>query len=255
MTFNGTTFVLEIVNFLVLVWLLHRFLYRPVLAILDRRKAGIERQLTDAHTLREEAAALEQRYRERLAGWEREREEARARLNAEIQKEREQQLAKVRDELERERERNRALDRQRDQKRAEQANKEALELSLTFVTRLSARLAGPEMEARLVTIGMEDLAALIAERQQFIARAIRDQQGTVQVATAFPLEPGQRKAVAAALGRIAGAGVACEFVEQPDLIAGIRINAGHWVLSANLREELKFFQEAGNETRLGPSAA
>jgi F-type H+-transporting ATPase subunit b len=254
-TFNGTTFVLEIVNFLVLVWLLHRFLYRPVLALLDRRKAGIERQLAEARSVREEAAALEARYQDRLAGWTREREEARAQLHAEFQHEREQQLARLRDDLAQERGRNLALDQQRDRQRADQADKAALELSLAFVTRLLERLAGPELEARLVTLGLEDLAALTAERRQAIAQAIREHQGRAHVATAFALDGGQRQAVAAALGGIAGAAVTCEFAQQPDLIAGIRLDAGHWVLSANLREELKFFQEAGHETRLGPSAA
>ena len=37
MEINWTTFVLEIVNFLILVWLLKHFFYRPVLAVVARR--------------------------------------------------------------------------------------------------------------------------------------------------------------------------------------------------------------------------
>lgn len=40
MQIDWTTFVLEIVNFLALVWLLKRFLYTPVLDVLARRRAG-----------------------------------------------------------------------------------------------------------------------------------------------------------------------------------------------------------------------
>ena len=41
MELNWTTFALEIVNFLALLWILKRFLYRPVLATLAERRAGI----------------------------------------------------------------------------------------------------------------------------------------------------------------------------------------------------------------------
>ena len=48
MELDWTTFALEIINFLVLVWMLKRFLYRPVLATLAERRAGIERTLAEA---------------------------------------------------------------------------------------------------------------------------------------------------------------------------------------------------------------
>ena len=56
MAIDWTTFTLEVVNFLVLVWLLKRFLYQPVLEVLGRRQAGV------AHTLAEarRAEALEE---------------------------------------------------------------------------------------------------------------------------------------------------------------------------------------------------
>ena len=37
MQLNWSTFVLEIINFLILVWVLKRFLYKPVLAAIAQR--------------------------------------------------------------------------------------------------------------------------------------------------------------------------------------------------------------------------
>jgi F-type H+-transporting ATPase subunit b len=45
MELDWTTFALEIINFLALIWILKRFLYRPVLATLGQRRAGIEANL------------------------------------------------------------------------------------------------------------------------------------------------------------------------------------------------------------------
>ncbi|MEZ5438197.1 MAG: hypothetical protein R3F12_07555 [Lysobacteraceae bacterium] len=38
MHFDVWTFGLQLINFIILVWLLQRFLYRPVLRLLDQRR-------------------------------------------------------------------------------------------------------------------------------------------------------------------------------------------------------------------------
>ncbi|MGA8005319.1 MAG: ATP synthase F0 subunit B, partial [Burkholderiales bacterium] len=78
MQLDLTSFVLELINFAVLVWILHRFLYKPVLAAIDRRRAAVEKSLAQAKTARDEAAALKDQVEERLASWERERAEAKS---------------------------------------------------------------------------------------------------------------------------------------------------------------------------------
>jgi len=45
---SWSTFLLEIINFLVLVWILKHFLYKPVLDVIARRRSGIEKTLADA---------------------------------------------------------------------------------------------------------------------------------------------------------------------------------------------------------------
>ena len=63
MRFDWSTFALQTVNFAILVWLLHRFLYRPVLRLLDDRRAEIDKQYADARTAetkaKDELAAIE----------------------------------------------------------------------------------------------------------------------------------------------------------------------------------------------------
>jgi F-type H+-transporting ATPase subunit b len=66
MHFDWSTLALQTVNFAVLVWLLHRFLYQPVLRMVDARRAEIERQYNSAR-------ATEAQARERLAAVEAER--------------------------------------------------------------------------------------------------------------------------------------------------------------------------------------
>ena len=60
MEFDWTTFTLEIINFLILVWILKRFLYRPILDVIAKRRAGIEKTLADAQRIETEAIEIKQ---------------------------------------------------------------------------------------------------------------------------------------------------------------------------------------------------
>lgn len=51
------TLALQTVNFAVLVWLLHRFLYRPVLRLVETRRAEVQGQYADARAADEKANA------------------------------------------------------------------------------------------------------------------------------------------------------------------------------------------------------
>lgn len=63
MNFDWSTFLFQTANFGILVWLLHRFLYKPVLAMVDARQQEIRQTLADAQASRQtaktELAALE----------------------------------------------------------------------------------------------------------------------------------------------------------------------------------------------------
>lgn len=54
MQFDWWTFALQTINFAILVWLLHRFLYRPVLAAVDARRVEIDGAYTEAERARTE---------------------------------------------------------------------------------------------------------------------------------------------------------------------------------------------------------
>lgn len=74
--------VSQVVSFLLLVWVLRRFAWRPLLGVLDARRARIEEQLREAARRQEEAARLQQDLAARLAMID---EEARAKIQQAIQ--------------------------------------------------------------------------------------------------------------------------------------------------------------------------
>ena len=55
MLINWFTVCAQAINFLILVWLLKRFLYKPILNAIDERERGIATQLADAEAKKAEA--------------------------------------------------------------------------------------------------------------------------------------------------------------------------------------------------------
>lgn len=243
MELNWSTFILEIVNFLVLVWILKRFLYRPVLDVIERRRKAVETRLAEAARLHDEAEALKEQYGGRLATWETEKREAADRLAREIEAERARRLEELARSLEEEKEKSRVASERRwsEQKRA--VERQALELGATFSARLLETASGPELEARLVALLLDELAAL-PEKQ---VAGLREQWGappqTIEVASAFPLDAGARERLESVLRQVSGLSVPVTYSVDEELVAGVRIVIGAWVLAANVREELGGFAE------------
>ena len=64
---NIWEFIFTIINFLILLFLLKKFLYKPILKILDERKASIDEALTAADNARLEVASTEEILRNDIA--------------------------------------------------------------------------------------------------------------------------------------------------------------------------------------------
>lgn len=245
MDFDATTFVLEVANFLVLVWLLRHFFYRPVLAVIEQRRAEGAQLLASAQALRDEAQALKADYEARLARTARAREQAMAEVAAEISAERARRLAALESELLAERQRRETLQaREREAQDAERERQAAL-LAARFASRLLHRVAGPALDDRLVELALADLQTLPDEQRETLRAALADPAVEVQVCTAYPLGAARREALGAALSAAAGRALVPAFREEPLLEAGLRIHAGDWVLMANLRDELAQFGSPG----------
>ena len=241
MELDWTTFILEIINFLVLVWILQRFLYRPVMNVVAQRRAAITQNLEEAQTTQQQATALKTQYENRLADWQRERETARQQLHDEIEEQRHKLMAQVEIELAEQRHKEQVLAARRDENRLREARQQAQKLSEHFAAKLLTRLAGPAVEGQLLEMLLEDLARLPEEQIKNLAAAYRDNQTPVQIISAFHLNDKQRQALRTSMQKTLGTAISCEFREDPTVVAGVSIHIGAHYLQANLKEELHFF--------------
>jgi F-type H+-transporting ATPase subunit b len=243
MQLDWVTFGLEIINFLVLVWILQHFLYKPVLATIERRKAAVEKVLADAADRRKEADELKQQLQDRIAGWEKEKEGLRKEALAKVEDERKRRMAAMQADLERENEKRLAVERHQAEEQRRHVEHETIARAGRMASALLQRLASPELEDRLVTVLVEDLGQLDDERRRSLAEACQHADGKAAVTSAFPIAERARSKIVSALEQAVGRRVTAEFGKDEALVTGLRISVGPLVLHANIGDELTYFAE------------
>ncbi|GIX29576.1 MAG: hypothetical protein KatS3mg124_0048 [Porticoccaceae bacterium] len=243
MDLDPTTFALQILNFAVLVWLLGRFLYRPVLAALEQRRAELEAKRREAEEALARARALEAEYRGRLAAWEEEKARLRRALGEELEAERARRMAALGEELEREREQARRAAEEALREERRDLERRAVEQATAFLARLLEPFAQPAVERGLVELFIAWLEQLPAERREELRKGYR--AGRLQLLTAFPLPEDLRRRLAELLAGDSEAPLPhrCD----PTLKAGIVLEDGGARYAATLQDELKLFAELGRE--------
>ena len=246
MAIDWTTFTLEVINFLVLVWLLKRFLYQPVLGVLGRRQAGVAHTLAEARRAEAEAVERRDQFERRLADWETEKASLHAALQAELAAERGRQLQALTRTLAAEQERQQAQAAHRAVEQRRELEAQALLQARRFATRLLSRLAGPELEGLLLDVFVADLTDLPEDQFAGLDIDALGDGGQVHIISAFPVPEVQRQRVASALTARLGRALPLSWVEDPELLAGLRLALGPWQLDLSLADELDAFAQAGN---------
>lgn len=223
MPFDWWTLALQTVNFAVLVWLLHRFLYKPVLRMIDERRAEIEKQYAGA-------SAAEAKAKDQLAAIEAERAsiasahetalKAAAAQAEEVAKARHAQAeAEAAAILESAR---KTIATERSKALAE-VRKSALDLGADVARRLLAEVPSKLREEAWLERIEQYLAALPEPERDALARQLEN-SAALTVVTASSLAPDAAAAWQARLRRVLGEGINIAFDVNPDLLAGMELH-------------------------------
>jgi F-type H+-transporting ATPase subunit b len=235
MQFDLTTFIFEIINFLILIWILQRLFYKPLLEVIAKRKQFIDQTLADAKAI--QAQATEQRvlYENRQKAWEQEKQAAINALNVQLEQEKVAAMQQLAVDLDAERQKYKVTQLHKQHELEQQAEKQAMSNAAKFASLLLKQTAGQELETRLF--------ALLLSRITRLPKACQQVTQSIQVSSVYPLNTAQRELLEQQLGKQISQATRFEYRENPELIAGLRIDIGAWVLNANLQHELLGFTE------------
>ncbi|MGH7376776.1 MAG: F0F1 ATP synthase subunit B, partial [Candidatus Methylomirabilales bacterium] len=133
------TLLLQLVNFLILVAILYKFLFKPLTGFMAQRAEGIKRSLSEAEEARRAAARTMEEYSAKLVAAQKESEAVRARMEQEVAAERQRLLEESREEAARLLEAARVEIGQEVKKAKATLREEAVSLSLAAAEKLLGR--------------------------------------------------------------------------------------------------------------------
>lgn len=245
----------QALNFVLLVWLLKRFLYKPILDAIAARETRIEKELADAAATQTEAQQERDTFQ---------------RKNDEFDQQRDELLSKARDEANAERQR--LLEEARKAadvlttKRQETLSTDARDLSQSVSKRAQhevfaiARkaltdLATTSLEERMGDVFTRRLRDLDDNAKATLTHAIKTATDPALVRSAFELPASQREAIQSAINETLSAEVRVRFEVAPDLISGIELTTNGqkvaWSIAGYLGALERSLGQHINEKNLG----
>jgi F-type H+-transporting ATPase subunit b len=213
----------QALNFIILVWLLKRYLYKPILNAVDAREKRIAAELADADGKKAEA--------------QKERDEFQHK-NEQFDQQRAALMSKATDEANAERQR--LLDEARkaadalSAKRQETLRSDAHNLNQAILRRTQQEvfaiarkaltdLATKSLEERMGEVFTHRLQTMDGKAKEGFAEALKTASEPALVRSAFDLPAEQRGAIQKALNETFSAEVHVRFETAPDLVSGIEL--------------------------------
>ncbi|WP_417387464.1 hypothetical protein [Gimesia sp.] len=243
MSIDWFTFTAQILNFLVLVWLLTHFLYKPVLNAMAEREKQITAEHEAATTAQREAKSELARYQQQTEELTHAREDLLAEAGKEIQAWKEQHLEQARTEIDQEKsEWFRALHRERESFLREARLRMAVHIH-QMSHQILKELADTDLQEQTIAVFMNRIRQIDAtQKKEFLAR-LESTDPKVLVESAFELPPTDRKNIEDLIHEDLSPDVAIHFRVNPDLICGIDLHLAGYKIAWNLQESLEELEE------------
>jgi len=237
----------QVLNFAILVWLMKRLLYKPILDAIDAREARIAAELADAAARKAEAAKERTEFQHKNQVFDRQRASLLSQATDEANSERKRLLDTARQAA-----------AEFTAKREEALRTEARNLSQAIARRTQdevfaiARqaltdLADTGLEARMCDEFTRRLRALDGDAKDSLAQALGSAAEPANLRSAFDLPAPQRAAIEAAVHDTFGPDIALRFETAPELVGGIELRANGQKVAWSIADYLSSLQRGVGE--------
>jgi F-type H+-transporting ATPase subunit b len=215
----------QALNFLILVWLMKRFLYKPILNAIATREKLIAAELADAAAKKAEAQKDRDAFQHKNEEFDRQRDALMSKATDEAKAERQRLLDEARNAAD-------ALSA----KRQETLRSDARNLSQAIARRTQdevfaisrkalADLATTSLEERMGEVFTRRLREMDGKAKETLGAALKTTPGPAVVSSAFDLPPEERAKIQNAINETFSADVHLRFETAPDLVGGIELSA------------------------------
>jgi len=233
----------QAINFIILVWLLKRFLYKPILNAVDAREKRVAAELADAAAKKAEAVKERDEFRHKNEEFDQQRVALLSKAAEEAKAERQRLLGEAR----------RAAD-VLSAKRQETLRSDARNLGEAISRRTRQEvfaiarkaltdLATTSLEERLAEVFMRRLREMDGKAKAGLAEALKSASDPALVRSAFDLPAEQRTAIQNALNETFSAKIRVRFETAPDLVGGIELTTNGQKVAWSIGDYLASLQK------------
>lgn len=240
MTIDWFTVAAQLLNFIILVWLMKRFLYQPILSAIDAREQVIAGKLDDAEKKHAAAAKEQEDFRQKNESFDQQRSALLKTATDEVAAERERLLQDVRqDEEEAQAKRSEAVRLQ--VKNLHDRLVHLMQQEVFAIARKTlSDLAATSLEAAMSAAFIHRVRNLDDSAKSTIAAALANASEAATVRSAFAIPERQRADIQTALKETFSADIALRYEVDPTTISGIEFSTNGqrvtWSIAAYLRQ-------------------
>ncbi len=247
MLIDWFTVVAQALNFLILVWLMKHFLYKPVILAIDEREKRIALALADAKAKKADAKRERDEFQHKNEEFDRQRASLLKSATDDAQAERSRLLDEARlaaDAL--------SVARQNSLKsEAHNLNHEIrlrTEQEVFAITRKTlADLAGTSLEESMVDIFIKRMRALAGEEKEQLISALKGSPDPVIVRTTFELPPVLSASIKSTIKETLGRETQVQFETSTKLISGIELTMNGHKVAWNIADYLTSMEKGIEE--------
>lgn len=233
---NWSTLLLQIANFLIMTYILTRFLFKPLKKMLDKRAKHATKAMDEAEQARREAKILKQEYNEKTRNIDAEFAALKNEARIVIDQTRQQMLQEAYEEIE-------AM-RKRAQEEIEQQRAEALRIHrnkvgdvvTALVQRMMKDILNPQIHQAYLDNFLDHMRSV-----QLNGRISNNDEETLpaDIVTAIPLESDEQRQIRAILETVVDYPLDMTYRIDPDLIAGAMVRLGDTLIDGSLQGQLR----------------
>jgi F-type H+-transporting ATPase subunit b len=233
----------QALNFLLLVWLLKRFLYKPILDAIDSREQRIAAELAEAAAKQIAADRERDEFRNKGKALDEQRIAILGKAADEAKAERERLLAEARKEADGLRMKQENAIRNDQIKLGRDVSRLAKEEVFAIARKALADLAAASLEERMGEVFTRRLAEMDGKAKQLLTAALETAAGPAVVRSTFDMPAKDRAAIQNALNETFSAEIPIRFETSPGTICGIELTANGQKLGWSIAEYLAALEQ------------
>lgn len=238
MKIDWFTVIAQVINFVILVWLLKRFLYKPILNAIDEREKKINTQLADAENKKLEAKLERDEFIRKNETFDAEKQELMQNVIAETKTERERLLKEARQDADTLKSKHSEALKETQNNLIEEYQQNMKQEVFSVSKKALTDLASVNLESQIAETFIKQLEKLNESEKNNFIQSFKSDSKPMIVQSAFNLSPQLQHKIKKATDKILGSDTNFQFKVEPHLISGIEMTANGYKLAWSISEYL-----------------